>query len=242
MRRLTYLSLAVTALLQGAACGEDAAPGDATTGGAGAADATTTTTSGGGSTGGGEGGQGGGTGTGGGGATGGGGTGGAGTGGAGGMGGAGTGGAGGTGGATTYGYCAKGCTMPADCCPPGQGNCPSDSYPTNYTCDEKGICGAPQCVSHDDCTNGGANPNKRCAASGGVRQCVTPCSVDTDCSGRAKCVGVDDVGNTFCRIESEPFVCTSTEECGGSGKCVEGACACESNDDCTASSANACVL
>ncbi|WP_437338890.1 hypothetical protein [Sorangium sp. So ce394] len=236
MRRLTYLSLAVTALLQGAACGEDAAPGDATTGGAGAADATTTTTSGGGSsTGGGEGGQGGGTGTGGGGA------GGAGTGGAGGMGGAGTGGAGGTGGATIYGYCAKGCATPADCCAPGQGNCPSDSYPTNYTCDE-GICGAPQCASQDDCTNGGTNPNKQCVPSGGVRQCVTPCSVDTDCSGRAKCVGVDDVGKTFCRIESEPFVCTSTEECGGSGKCVEGACVCEGNDDCTAPSANACVL
>ncbi|WP_437492685.1 hypothetical protein WME75_18575 [Sorangium sp. So ce1014] len=229
----------MTALLHGAACGEDeGAPGASNggTGGAGAASASASTTSGGGSSagGGGEGGEGGGTGTGG---TG---TGGAGTGGAGGAGAGGAGGAGGRGGAT-YGYCAKGCTTPADCCAPGQGNCPSDSYPTNYTCDN-GICGAPQCASHDECTNGGLNPNKQCVPSGGVSQCVTPCTLDTDCSGRATCVGVDDAGSKFCRIASEPFVCTSTDECGGSGKCVEGACVCEGDGDCTDPSANACAL
>ncbi|WP_437820182.1 hypothetical protein [Sorangium sp. So ce1078] len=227
MRRLAFLSLAVTALLHGAACGEDGASSASSggTGGAGSTTTTTTTTSGSGSSagGGGEGGQGGGTGTGG-----------AGTGGAGGTGGEGTGGA-------TYGYCAKGCTTPADCCAPGEGNCPSDSYPTNYTC-EAGICGAPQCASHDDCTNGGLNPKKQCVPSGGASQCVTPCTLDAECSGRARCVGVDDAGNKFCRIESEPFVCTSTEECGGSGKCVEGACVCEGDGDCTDPSANACVL
>ncbi|WP_437971555.1 hypothetical protein WMF04_20580 [Sorangium sp. So ce260] len=233
MRRLAFLSLAVTALLHGAACsGDDDAPGASNggTGGAGAASATTTTTSGGGSSagGGGEGGQGGGTGTGG-------------------AGGAGTGGAGGTGaggagtGGATYGYCAKGCTTPADCCAPGQGNCPSDSYPNNYTCDN-GICGAPQCASHNDCTNGGLDPTKQCVPSGGVNGCVTPCTLDTDCPGTSKCIGTDDTGNKFCRIESEPFVCTRTEECAGFGECVNGACVCDDDGDCTDPSANACAL
>ncbi|XXX81875.1 hypothetical protein WMF30_24245 [Sorangium sp. So ce134] len=231
MRRLTCLSLAVTALLQGAACSEDAAPGDPT-GGAGAAGATSTTTSGGGSsTGGGEGGQGGGTGTGGGGGAGTGGTGGAG---AGGAGGAGTGGA-------TYGYCAKGCMIRDDCCAQDQRNCPSDSYPTNYTCDNN-ICVAPQCASDEDCTNGGLDPTKRCVPSGGLNGCVTPCTLDTDCPGTSKCIGTDDTGSKFCRIESEPFVCTRTEECAGFGECVNGACVCDDNDDCTDPSADACVL
>jgi hypothetical protein len=79
----------------------------------------------------------------------------------------------GGGGAAPVGRCVKGCAAPADCCPMGAPNCPSGTYPTNYTCDQ-GICGPPQCAVKDECTAGGALPDYDCSKVGGFATCLLP--------------------------------------------------------------------
>jgi hypothetical protein len=145
---------------------------------------------------------------------------------------AGAGGGGGAGGAQA-GFCTRGCATPADCCPPGAPNCPSNQYPTNYTC-ESGICGPPQCQSNVDCISA-ATPNNQCVGYNGINQCVTPCTLDAECSSPAVCTGVDDGGNKFCKAEAPPFMCDSDMDCNGFGQCnAEGnGCVCFQDTDCS---------
>lgn len=141
-----------------------------------------------------------------------------------------TGGGGAGGGGTRYGRCLQACTTEADCCAQGEANCPSDRYPTNYTCDETGegrVCGTPQCDSAEDCVRAGSPAGAACVPVGGQRQCVLPCSTEMDeCPGTSTCIGTDDNGDHFCRAMSKPFTCTEDEECAGFGRCVDGDCKC----------------
>jgi hypothetical protein len=155
--------------------------------------------------------------------------------GAGGTGGTGAGGtgAGGTGaGGQTGGYCARSCTTPADCCLPGQGNCPSDQYPTNWTCDN-GICGSPYCQTNEECTFGGQLPGYECLQIGGQPACSKPCTANSDCTGGATCTGMTDTGTLVCKSEVEQNPCVADADCNGFGICQQGACVCHEDSHCT---------
>jgi len=150
----------------------------------------------------------------------------------------GMGGMGGSGGGPTAGYCAKGCAMPADCCQMNESNCPSDTYPKNYTCDN-GVCGPPQCKVKDDCTAGGALPDYDCKLLNGFATCIVPCTSDAPC-GMAKCTGVDDMGGKYCKAATSGG-CTDDASCNGFGKCSNGKCVCDVDADCTSPFGNKCV-
>ncbi|EYF07617.1 Hypothetical protein CAP_8118 [Chondromyces apiculatus DSM 436] len=158
-----------------------------------------------------------------------------------------TGGSGGTGGqggsVATDGYCALGCTTPADCCQPGQANCPSTQYPTNYTCDA-GICGPPRCAVKSDCTANGQLPDYDCLTVGGNTQCAEPCTSDTDCTAPATCTGAADDGTMLCKATVAAFVCDDDTDCNGFGVCnaAGNACICDESSQCTSEYANTCVL
>lgn len=217
MMKRAALAMLVTMGVAGmgsAACDGDGGGGS----GAGTTTSTTTTTT---STGGG-----GGTGGSGGGGNGGGGTGGAAEGG---------GGAGGTGGgAPVEGYCVRSCATPADCCPPNLPNCPSNQYPTNFTCDN-GICGPPQCAVKADCTNGGQTPQYDCILTNGTHGCAQPCVTDAECTVPATCTGIADDQSKFCKLEQPPFTCTPGESCNGPGVCnaAGDACVCATSAQCS---------
>jgi hypothetical protein len=121
----------------------------------------------------------------------------------------------------------------------GAPNCPSGTYPTNYTCDQ-GICGPPQCAVKDECTAGGALPDYDCSKVGGFATCLLPCTGDAQC-GTAECTGVDDAGGKYCKAASTSGGCTTNESCNGFGKCVGGACICDVDADCTSAFGNKCV-
>ena len=141
-------------------------------------------------------------------------------------------GTGGTGGTDSVGDCTRSCTTAADCCPPGVPDCPSDQYPANYTC-TGGLCGPPTCQSHEDCVSP-ETPTDQCVAYNGLKGCVTPCTMDSDCTP-AKCIGTDDMGNKFCKADLPPFMCEPGVACtNGSGTCnAEGNdCVCYDDSDC----------
>ena len=137
------------------------------------------------------------------------------------------------------GHCVKGCTTPADCCGPGQGDCPSDQYPGNYTCDN-GICGPPECAQKEDCTVGGELPLYDCLPVNGFNSCGLPCTTNGECTPTT-CSGTDDNGNKFCKSEPMPFVCRDSLECNGLGICETGSCVCHQDGDCTHVFADKCV-
>jgi hypothetical protein len=140
------------------------------------------------------------------------------------------------------GYCAKACMTPADCCPAGQPNCPSDQYPTNYTCDT-GICGPPQCAVKEDCTAGGALPEYECLLFNGVNGCVEPCAIDADCTAPATCTGLTDNMTKVCKVEQPPFMCEPGMSCNGFGVCnaAGNACVCTDDTQCSNEFVNKCV-
>ena len=155
----------------------------------------------------------------------------------------GVGGAGGAGGAMPLeGVCAKACTTPADCCQPNQPNCPSDQYPTNFTCDN-GICGPPQCAIKEDCTAGGQLPEYDCIIFNGANGCVQPCVADGECMGTALCTGLADDMSKFCEVEIPPLVCQPGESCNGFGVCnaAGNACGCSDDAQCSNNFVNKCV-
>ena len=80
------------------------------------------------------------------------------------------------------GYCAEGCRVDSDCCPPNEPGCPGD-YPLNYKC-ESGLCRAPLCGSDSDCGKleiGSSSIPLVCRAVNGFVGCVINCSADQDC-------------------------------------------------------------
>ncbi|WP_437633703.1 hypothetical protein [Sorangium sp. So ce854] len=164
-----------------------------------------------------------------------------------GAGGDGAGGAGGDGGAGGHGgaggaeprsrYCAKRCDAPADCCPVGASNCPSDTYPNNWTCDA-GVCVAPQCSTKVDCATAGSSSDSDCLPVGGRMACVRTCTAGEDCGvAGAECSGRAANGAMYCQF---PFVCTEHAQCNGFGICIDGDCVCDSDDDCTDPSVDVC--
>ncbi|AKT40349.1 hypothetical protein [Chondromyces crocatus] len=155
----------------------------------------------------------------------------------------GNGGQGGQGAASSEGRCVRGCTIPADCCVPGQPNCPSDQYPTNYTCDE-GICGPPRCAVKSDCTASGQLPDYDCLVINGLNQCAEPCVTDADCAAPLSCTGTADDGTKLCRAEVPAFSCNDDAACNGYGICNEAgtACICEDSSQCTNTYLNTCAL
>ncbi|WP_437305901.1 hypothetical protein [Sorangium sp. So ce388] len=215
--------------LLGPACGEDAPPGST-----GSPGSSTGAHTGGGGGQGGTGAEGGSSATTGGDAPGGGGAGG--QGGSGGQGGAG--GQGGSGGQEPQErYCAKSCDVPADCCPTGTPDCPSDTYPNNWTCND-GICVAPQCSTTADCATAGSPPGNDCLPVGGRMACVRTCTIGEDCGvSGAECSGRAVNGAMYCQF---PFMCTESSQCNGFGICIDGDCVCDSDDDCTDSSVDTC--
>jgi hypothetical protein len=124
-----------------------------------------------------------------------------------------------------HSYCAKGCDADADCCPPGASNCPGD-FPNNYSCRE-GICIPAHCESDANCLIG------TCHEVGGIGTCFNPCSTDEDCSAipEGGCDGVADDGVKYCTVPTAP--CVDDGDCFGTGRCREGVCTCDTDEDCT---------
>ena len=114
----------------------------------------------------------------------------------------------------------------------GLPNCPSDQYPTNFTCDGI-VCGPPLCSVKEDCTANGQLPTNDCFLTGGVPGCAKPCMTDADCGGTAKCTGLSDNLTMLCAEEQVRFMCMSDAECNGFGVCEGGACVCHVDGDCT---------
>jgi hypothetical protein len=103
------------------------------------------------------------------------------------------------------GPCPKECDVAADCCPVDAppngfvGSCPSDTYPTNWSC-VGGQCVNEGCLSDADCVF----PNHTCHAVGGVGFCFEPCLSDIECETTlnmpgTSCVGSTDDGSFFCQ-------------------------------------------
>lgn len=133
-------------------------------------------------------------------------------------------GGGGSGGSDRmYGYCLPGCREPADCCQPGDANCPS----IHYTCDlARGVCGPAQCTTSSDCTARGLPESSQCVQVEGINQCVLPCTPateNTDCPGDSKCIGVDDTMAHYCKVVE----CVDDADCSGFGShCIDSSCRC----------------
>lgn len=93
-----------------------------------------------------------------------------------------------------------------------------------------------------DCQNA-VTPNNKCVTFNGAKQCVTPCMTDAECTNPAKCIGLDDMNNKFCKADLPPFMCTMDSQCNGFGKCnaAGDGCECFVDGDCTGF-VNKCVL
>lgn len=148
-------------------------------------------------------------------------------------------GGGGSGGTTTtsttgptYGFCAKPCGSAGDCCPSdpnNEDNCPSDTYPDNPVC-TNGACYPAECATTADCTQ--FNPKHDCLPVGGFNSCKFPCDGDEDCVLPLQCLGATDDGGKYCRAPAG-MGCANDDACMGLGKCVNAACVCEEDTDCT---------
>jgi hypothetical protein len=136
--------------------------------------------------------------------------------------------AGGSDAGTPPGYCTKPCAAAADCCPPGDPNCPGPTYPNNVAC-TNGACYAPECSATSDCT--ALNPKLDCFSLSGFDDCAFACASDADCTAPLTCSGVDDNNKKFCL--SAGGGCTDDASCNGLGKCVNKVCVCDVDNDCT---------
>lgn len=138
----------------------------------------------------------------------------------------------------TYGYCTKPCGTVADCCPAGAPDCPSLTYPNNYTCIE-GACHAPVCSTDEECMT--ENPATACMTTEGATSCLLVCTIDDDCPGALTCAGVADDGRKYCRVVGGPG-CSDDASCYGFGHCVDHLCVCASASDCEHPTFSACAL
>lgn len=143
--------------------------------------------------------------------------------------------------------CWRACATAADCCPPGFPDCPGDSYPSNFRCEDAdgdGVptCVMPQCQTDGDCNPGGAGSLVCAPIEGEGNVCVTPCVTDGDCVGSFTCIGSAAGGTKFCAIEAEEFVCAKDSDCGDFGVCsADGRCVCTDDTQCKDSYAKDCV-
>lgn len=139
------------------------------------------------------------------------------------------------------GFCAKACTVTADCCPVGDASCPSADYPHNYSC-ENGLCKAPVCVVDDDCQfpmmDGGV-VSLVCRVVGTRRSCVRACSVDADCPplgglSAGVCTGKANDGTPLCALPpgAKTLGCTDDTGCPAGRHCQSGTCGCEQDSEC----------
>lgn len=149
------------------------------------------------------------------------------------------------------GYCAKECTVTADCCPVGVTNCPGD-YPQNYECVD-GLCKAPHCTKDADCALFGAG--FICTPWAIGAGCAFPaCTLDSDCtSPGATCASTLPDGRKVCSVTVPKCTpgscpgrltclsggrcgCTQDSDCGTSATvhCVGGTCGCAGDQDCGA--------
>lgn len=122
--------------------------------------------------------------------------------------------------------CTEVCTVPLDCCLPGEPACPG-AYPFNVDCVD-GVCRPPHCEGDDDCTNDGES----CRAVRGTSTCITACADDGACLGLGAsftCSGTTDEGDAFCfeRCDAAGVFC-GNETCDP----VSGLCVCTDSGDC----------
>lgn len=148
--------------------------------------------------------------------------------------------AGDTTGGPDAGTCAMGCEEAIDCCPLGAVDCPSETYPDNWSCVEN-VCVFGGCSTNDDCESG-VNPGQSCHEVDGTGVCFDPCAENNDCEGEATCTGVADDGMMFCELPVP--ACEDDSDCNGAGICDpdSGACYCEGDTNCTAEGADVCVM
>jgi hypothetical protein len=132
------------------------------------------------------------------------------------------------------GSCATRCAIAADCCQPGDAECPG-AFPRNWLCVD-GFCESGGCSSHADCSSGGLHPELECHPAGGRGICFDPCEVDADCAAQpgATCRGPVDDGARLCGAFE--FGCSHDDECFGWGVCdvPNGVCICRRDADCEA--------
>ena len=129
-------------------------------------------------------------------------------------------------GVTTLATCKRACDQDIDCCK-GAPGCPSSEYPYNVKCDVSiGACRSGGCCTSKDCLVG-----DDCALLNGLATCVHHCSPqDSDCTSPAKCVGLDDEGNSYCTPGNcEVFGCANE---GGSCDVAHHVCVCMSDAEC----------
>ncbi len=158
-----------------------------------------------------------------------------------------TGGSGGT--PSASGFCAKTCSVPADCCF-GDPDCPG-AYPHNPTCEPNGNwCKGAQCTSTADCTPGGAelvcvqldmNP----MGMGVFNTCAKGCVGDNDCDAPQTCKGEDMNGVKYCLGDVSP--CTGDNDCVGVGvgdhcNVATGTCHCQDSTECTLQNVDTCIM
>ncbi|UQA55187.1 hypothetical protein [Polyangium aurulentum] len=140
-------------------------------------------------------------------------------------------------GAGSSGRCVKGCAAAAECCA-GDPQCPSSAYPHNPTC-ESGHCRPGQCSATSDCTALG--PNLDCLLNNDFKACGIVCATDTDCPQNTTCTGTDANGKKFCKGMSTSKECSTDADCTGRGRCADGSCVCDADDDCTATGVDKCL-
>lgn len=141
------------------------------------------------------------------------------------------------------GRCRRSCSVPADCCPMGAPDCPSDAYPNNWGCD--GVCIGPRCSSDDECTLGGTRPDFKCLTVDGHPLCLEGCVADRDCTAPEACTDFDDDSNWYCSDRPGEWLgCPWDVDCTGRGKCNEltGECECTADADCTGVGVDKCAL
>lgn len=138
------------------------------------------------------------------------------------------------------GYCAKACSVTADCCPAADSSCPGE-YPHNYSCDN-GLCRAPHCETDAHCQSllGDAGVvNLVCRALGGHVGCIRSCSVDADCAAigglsGGTCSGKADDGTRICAVPAgtQTLGCKSDADCPANRHCQSGTCGCAQDSEC----------
>lgn len=133
-------------------------------------------------------------------------------------------------------FCQPMCTVPADCCPspeniPPGVSCPND-YPFAFVCPD-GVCRPAGCTCDDECHRGGETDDQVCLMIDGIGFCRLPCASDEECASQfSACTGVSDVGIQFCD-PSLSDSCEPGDDCEGAGVCIDGACGCADNADCS---------
>lgn len=122
--------------------------------------------------------------------------------------------------------CVETCTVPSDCCIPGE-PCPGP-YPYNVDCIDD-LCVPPRCVDDEDCA--AILPDAVCRAVGSRDDCVLPCTDDGPCTAAAlgTCAGVDDDGGSFCMVRcDDPGMFCGNQTCDA----ANGLCTCTGDGQC----------